>query len=194
MDKFICIKEAAELIGVTTTTLRRWEENKSFIPHHRTICGHRRYELKCVLNLLKKGEQTKEKKIVCYSRVSAHSQKDDLSRQTKLLEEYVENICYKNTLTINDIGSGLNFKKKGLNKLIKLILNNEVDKIIITHKDRLLCFGSDLLINIAKHIGVKIIILNDKQKTYEEDLVCSVLEIITVFSAKLYGSRRNKKK
>ena len=74
----------------------------------------------------------------------------------------------------------MNYKKKGLNKLIKSIINNEVDKLIITHKDRLLRFGSDLLISIAKQFNVETVILNNETKTFELD----VLEIITVFSAK----------
>lgn len=194
MDKFISIKEASQLIGVTTTTLRRWEENGSFIPHHRTLGNHRRYNLDSVLKLVKRDEQPTEKVIVCYSRVSTHDQKEDLTRQTKVLEQYTIENNLENIIYISDIGSGLNFKKKGLNKLLKLILDNKIDKIILTHKDRLLRFGSDLLINVAKHFGIETIILNDKSKSFEEELSGDVLEIITVFSAKLYGSRSHKNK
>jgi predicted site-specific integrase-resolvase len=84
--------------------------------------------------------------------------------------------------------------RKSLNKLINLIINNKIDKIIITHKDRLLRFGSDLIINLAKHFNIQTIILNNKIKTFEEELAGDVLEIITVFSAKLYGSRSHKNK
>lgn len=97
-------------------------------------------------------------------------------------------------IKINDIGSGLNFKKKGLNKPIKMILNNQVDKLIITHKDRLLRFGNDLLINIANLFNVETLILNKKNLSFHEELASDVLEIITVFSAKLYGSRSHKNK
>ncbi len=76
--------------------------------------------------------------------------------------------------------------------MIKLILNNEVDKLIITHKDRLLRFGSDLLISIAKQFDVETVILNNE--IFEQELSSDVLEIITVFSAKLYGSRSHKNK
>ena len=78
----------------------------------------------------------------------------------------------------------MNYKKKGLNKLIKSIINNEVDKLIIKHKDRLLRFGSDLLISITKQFGVETVILNNETKTFEQELASDVLEIITVFSAK----------
>ena len=93
---------------------------------------------------------------------------------------------------INDIESVLNFNKKGMNRLLKLIMCNKVERIILMHKDRLLRFGSDLLINVAKHFNTETIILNDSKKSIEEQLSGDVLEIITVFSAKLYGSRSHK--
>lgn len=95
---------------------------------------------------------------------------------------------------VEDSYSGLNFKKKGLNRLIKLIISGQVDKLILTHKDRLLRFGSDLIISLSKHYGVETIILNKKDLSFEEELSGDVLEIITVFSAKLYGSRSHKNK
>ena len=87
-----------------------------------------------------------QKQTICYSRVSTHDQKLDLERQTKVLEKYIIDKQLINIKYINDVGSGLNYKNKGLNKLIKSIINNDVDKLIITHKDRLLRFGSDLLV------------------------------------------------
>ena len=194
MDKFISIQEASLIICVTTTTLRRWEKSGLLKPHHRTLGNHRRYDLQEILKLFNPEKEVKIKKTVCYSRVSNHDQKLDLERQSKVLELYAKNNNLDNVLYINDIGSGLNFKKKGLNKLINLILNQEIDKIILTHKDRLLRFGSDLLINIAKHFDIEVVILNHKTKSFEEELASDVLEIITVFSAKLYGSRSHKNK
>ena len=195
--KYITIKEASLLLGVTTTTLRRWESSGIFIPSHRTFGNHRRYDLEKVLILINKNKTPQNqqvKKTICYARVSSHDQKQDLERQVNVLEQYSKKHNFNNVEIIKDLGSGLNFKKKGLNNLIKLILNNEVDKLILTHKDRLLRFGSDLLINIAKHFNVETIILNNKIKTFEEELSSDVLEIITVFSAKLYGSRSHKNK
>lgn len=195
IEKYISIKEASLLFGVTTITLRRWDKNNVFVPHHRTFGKHRRYKLSSILDVISpKRANESSRKTVCYARVSTHGQKDDLNRQANVLNDYCLRNNLKNIETINDLGSGLNFKKKGLNKLIKLIINNEVDKIIITHKDRLLRFGSDLLINIAKHFNTQTIILNEVSKTFEEELSSDVLEIITVFSAKLYGSRSHKNK
>ena len=183
MDKFISISEASAILGVTTTTLRRWENDGKLIANYRTFVNHRRYCLNSILELTNQQKQT-IKKTICYSRVSTHDQKLDLERQTKVLEKYIIDNQLINIEYINDIGSGLNYKKKGLNKLIKSIINNEVDKLIIKHKDRLLRFGSDLLISITKQFGVETVILNNETKTFEQELASDVLEIITVFSAK----------
>lgn len=194
-EKYITINEASVLIGVTTTTLRRWDKNGSFSHNHRTVGNHRRYKLIDVINFINPERINEDKrKVVCYARVSSHDQKKDLERQSIVLKNH----CFLNEFNdvefINDLGSGLNFKKKGLKKLLNMILNNEVDKLILTHKDRLLRFGSDLIINIAKHYNTETIILNHKDKSFEEELSQDVLEIITVFSARLYGSRSHKNK
>jgi predicted site-specific integrase-resolvase len=195
MEKYITIKEASLLIGVTTTTLRRWESGGSLTSHHRTIGNHRRYMLSDVLNLVSpKTDELEDRKTICYARVSTHDQKIDLDRQKEVLIKHCESNGYTNVEVIGDIGSGLNFNKKGLNKLLKMLMNNKVDKLILTHKDRLLRFGSDLLINVAKHYNTETIILNHTDKSFEEQLSGDVLEIITVFSAKLYGSRSHKNK
>ena len=87
----------------------------------------------------------------------------------------------------------MNYKKKGLNQLIDLILEEEISRIVITNKDRLLRFGSELIFGICERMGVEVVILNRKEdSTFEEDLAADVLEIITVFSARLYGTRSKK--
>jgi predicted site-specific integrase-resolvase len=92
-------------------------------------------------------------------------------------------------------GSGLNYRKKGLQKLIEAVLSGEVSRLVVTHKDRLLRFGSELIFAVCEHHGVKVIILNRKEDaSFEEDQAQDVLEIITVFSARLYGSRSHKNK
>ena len=94
---------------------------------------------------------------------------------------------------IQDLGSGLNYKKKGLRKLIEYILEEQVDRLVVTHKDRLLRFGSELIFALCEHFGVEVVILNRKEdSSFEEDLAKDVLEIITVFSARLYGARSHK--
>lgn len=138
------------------------------------------------------GTGTTQIMTFCYARVSSHDQKSDLDTQVKFLEKH----CADRNIpaqTIQDLGSGLNFKKKGLNRLIRLILTQQVDTVYVSNKDRLLRFGSELLVTIARHFGTTIQFLEDKAHTFEQALARDVLEIITVFSAKLYGARSHKK-
>jgi predicted site-specific integrase-resolvase len=96
---------------------------------------------------------------------------------------------------IEDLGSGMNYNKKGLRLLIKRICSGEVGRLVVTHKDRLLRFGSELVFALCEQFGTEVVIINRSEDTsYEEDLVQDVLEIITVFSARLYGSRSHKNK
>ena len=190
MNDYVSIGQAAALIGVAVVTLRRWEKEGRLLSSFRTFGNHRRYKVSDVLLLVSDDEPRVN---ICYSRVSSHDQKADLHRQSEVLKRHCEEqgLIYE---VIQDLGSGLNFKKKGLNRLITLIISKRIDTIFLTHKDRLLRFGSDLIINIAHKFGSKVVVLNDKKQTFEEQLASDVLEIITVFSAKLYGSRSNKKK
>lgn len=96
---------------------------------------------------------------------------------------------------ISDLGSGINYKKKGLKRLLALILDSKIDCIMITHKDRLLRFGFQLIETICEFFGTRIEILdNSKQDDFEVALAKDVLEIVTVFSSKLYGRRSHQKK
>jgi putative resolvase len=96
---------------------------------------------------------------------------------------------------IQDLGSGLNYSKKGLKELINLISPKEISKIVINYKDRLIRFGYEMIEELCDLNGVKIEIINQTEdKSYEQELVDDVLSIITVFSSKLYGSRSHKSK
>jgi putative resolvase len=89
----------------------------------------------------------------------------------------------------------LHYKKKGLIRLIKLICTYQVERLVISHKDRLLRFGSELIFSLCEIFGTEVVIVNrSEDSTFEEDLANDVLEIITVFSARLYGSRSHKNK
>jgi putative resolvase len=181
-------QEAGTLLGVTVRTLHRWELDGK-IKSTRTAGGHRRYDIADLISN-KSGSQL----TVGYARVSSHDQKDDLTRQVLVLESY----CAKHGWgfeVIQDLGSGMNYKKKGLIRLIKLITSDRVERLVLTHKDRLLRFGSDLIFTLCEQFGTEVIIINrSDDSTFEEDLASDVLEIITVFSARLYGSRSHKNK
>jgi excisionase family DNA binding protein len=184
----LSIKEASELLGVTTTTLRNWEKEGK-ITSVRTEGGHRRYQVQDLI-----GGKKEKMLTVAYARVSSHDQKDDLKRQELVLEAYCSKQGFDFEI-ISDLGSGMNYKKKGLVKLIKLLCSNQIDRLVITHKDRLLRFGSELIFALCEIFGCEVIIINkSSESTFEEDLAQDVLEIITVFSARLYGSRSHKNK
>ena len=94
---------------------------------------------------------------------------------------------------IEDLGSGLNYEKKGLKKLIQMISQQKLERLIVTHKDRLLRFGAEIIFSLCEQFGVEVIILNKTENTcIENELAQDVLEIITVFSARLYGLRTRK--
>jgi predicted site-specific integrase-resolvase len=94
---------------------------------------------------------------------------------------------------IADLGSGMNYHKKGLKRLLSALLDDEIGRLVIAHKDRLLRLGAELVFAICAAKKVEVVILNQgEDTTFEEDLAQDVLEIITVFSARLYGSRSHK--
>ena len=96
---------------------------------------------------------------------------------------------------LTDVGSGLNYQKRGLRQLINRICSGEVGRLVLSRKDRLLRFGSELVFSLCEHFGVEVIIINaSEDSTFEEDLANDVIEIVTVFSARLYGSRSHKNK
>ena len=100
-----------------------------------------------------------------------------------------------NIISITDLGSGLNYKKKGLNQLISLIFSNQVNTLVLNHKDRLLRFGSELIFKLCDFFKVKVIIIEQvTDKSFEENLSSDVIELMTVFCAKLYGKRSHKNK
>jgi len=192
--KYLSISETALMLGISTKTLRRWENNNKFIPEYRTIGNHRRYSINQIKKLINPNYEIKNKINVIYSRVSSHGQKNDLIRQEEYLLKYCKENNIKNVKSIKDLGSGINFKKKGLKTLLNLIINYEIDTIYLTYKDRLLRMGYELIVSIASEFNTKIVVINQVEETFNETLVKDLLEITTVFSSKLYGSRSKKKK
>jgi excisionase family DNA binding protein len=184
----ISIQEASDLLGVHPDTLRRWEEEGK-IQSERTPGGHRRYDIAKLL-----GTQEKDGKTICYARVSTRPQKQDLRRQELVMQAYCEQKSWDFEV-ISDIGSGINYNKRGLTKLIKLLLSGEVKRLVITNKDRLLRFGAELIFALCEEQGVEVVIINQHiGSSVEQELVSDVLEIITVFSARLYGLRSHQNK
>ena len=188
-DRLVKIGDAAKLLGVNPQTLRRWEDDGVIKPFKRTPKGTRLYSLQELLGVNDKSYPT-----IAYARVSSSDQKEDLERQHAVLEAF----CNKNgwhTEIIRDLGSGMNYNTKGLLRLLERIVQGQMSRLVLTHKDRLLRFGGDLIFRICELKGIEIVIINKgEQPSFEEELTRDVMEIMTVLCAKLYGRRSHKSK
>ena len=184
---FISISKAAKLIGVSISTMRRWESENYLLPNFRTLGGHRRY---CKRHLKESflGKDYNDRINVGYARVSSHDQKEDLHRQANTLSTKLEK---QNTdyIVIKDLGSGLKTNKPGLKKLLNLLLGR-VNKLVLSHKDRLLRFGSNLIFEICDFMATKLEILNSSEvKSFDVELSEYVISIVTFSCARLYAKR-----
>lgn len=190
MEKqLVKIGEAARIIGSTPDTLRKWESTGELLPARKTRGGTRYYAVNDLLELRNEDAPT-----IGYARVSSHDQKADLERQHAALEAYCAAKGWRSHI-IRDLGSGMNYRKRGLQELLELILRRKIRRLVITHKDRLLRFGSELVFTLCELQGIEIVIIHtQEQPSFEEELAADVLEIITVFSARLYGARSLKNK
>lgn len=187
--RLVKIGEAAKLLGSSVDTLRKWEKTGELLPARKTRGGTRYYD---VAQLLQLGDA--DAPTVCYARVSSHAQKADLDRQHEMLETYCAAKGWR-TEVIRDLGSGMNYRKQGLQRLLEMVLRKQMRRLVLTHKDRLLRFGSELVFALCEIQGIEIVIIHKgEQPSFEEELAQDVLEIITVFSARLYGSRSKKHK
>ena len=196
--KYVGKKEALEILGLSSMTLLKLErENK--IEIIKTIGGHRKYNVqKYIDDNKKESEPLKEIKIInnkkiniCYIRVSTVGQKSDLEHQREYMMKK-----YNKYEIIEDIGSGINFNRKGLRKIIKLGIEGKINKLVVAYKDRLTRFGFDLIEDLLKeYSNCDILVENDKEdKEPKEELVDDVLQILNVYTAKMNGLRKYKNK
>ena len=189
--EFMSIGKFAKAVGVTTTTLRRMHESGELIPAHITKGGTRYYS---TAQLKQLNDVSKEEKIVIgYCRVSTPSQKDDLETQISNIKTYMYAKGYQFEI-ITDIGSGINYKKKGLQELIKKINNQEISKVVILYKDRLMRFGYELIEYLCEINNIEIEIVDHTEQSKEQELTDDLIQIITVFANRLYGQRSKKTK
>lgn len=163
------------------------------LPVQRTVGGQRRYDFS-QLPFRKSTFQPQNQITVAYARVSSQDQKEDLQRQEKMLELFCSSHGWSFEI-VSDLGSGMNYHKRGLKNLISQILEGKICRLVLTHKDRLLRFGAELVFAICEEKGIEVVLINKgKENSFEEELAADVLEIITVFSARLYGARSRKNK
>ncbi len=192
--KYYSIGEFATRIGKTVQTLRNWDKNGTLKPSHITYGGTRYYSQEQLNHFLGlKSQAQLNKKTIDYCRASSNKQKDDLERQIENVKSYMFAKGYQFEIII-DIGSGVNYDKKGLNQLIDMITNSEIDKIVILYKDILVRFGYELIENLCSKYGTTIEIIDNTERTSEQELVEDMIQIIAVFSARLQGERGHKAK
>ena len=188
----VSIGKAANILGVSIPTLRNWDKAGKLTPSFITAGGTRMYDL-ATLNLIKgKKSIVPDRYTLAYARVSTQSQKKELETQKELLTLYCSKQGYRYKL-ISDIGSGLNYTKAGLNELIELICSDQIERLVLVHKDRLLRFGSEIIFKLCNIHNVEVEIINvGEELNSNKELAKDVLDIITVFSTKLYGKKSHK--
>ena len=184
-EKYLRPEEVSKILQVSTRSLENWN-NQGVLKCIRTKGNHRRYLMSDVIAMSAKERQQQQnnKRNICYCRVSTSSQKEDLERQI----EYFR--CkYPDYEIVKDIGSGLNFKRKGFNTILDSAIKGDIGEVVVTHKDRLCRFGFELVLRIIESTNGKILVLDKEETSPEKELVNDILSIITVFSSRLYGLR-----
>ena len=183
--EYVKRKEALEVLGICYKTLYKIADNKEIDTAKlgsNTVYNVNKY--------LRDHNISKiNKKKICYCRVSSNKQKEDLKRQVEYMEKR-----YPNNIIIKDIGSGLNYKRKGLQEIIVMAIGGEIEELIIAYKDRLTRFGYEMLeFLINKYSNGKIIIINnDEEQTPTEELTKDIISIMNVYVAKINGLRKYK--
>ncbi|SVB56423.1 uncharacterized protein METZ01_LOCUS209277 [marine metagenome] len=183
---YVSQKEACKFFGVSTSTLRRWDKQNK-IKTIRTPSNYRRYDISSVKQTKNKNSIVMSKKKMCYCRVSSKKQMDDLERQKDYLKSK-----YPNHEIISDIGSGINWKRKGLLSILEQSNNGLIEEVVVAHKDRLARFAFELIQWLLEKNGCKLVVLNEPISE-EEKLTDDILSIIHIFSCRKMGMRKYKK-
>jgi putative resolvase len=184
-------REFGSLIGRTTNTLQRWDR-QGILKAHRTPTGRRYYTHNQYLEVI--GQKSSTKRSVIYCRVSSAGQKKDLISQRNAVESFCLAQGKTIDLKLEDIGSGLNYKRKNFILLLEMVERGEVSEIVIAHKDRLVRFGFEWFAKFCKDHGTSIVILNAESLSPQEEMTKDLLSIIHCFSSRIYGLRKYKRK
>lgn len=183
MAQWVMPNKAAEITGVSVATLRAWEKAGA-IPCRRTSGNTRQYDVSAYTEKIKIEPTT-----ICYCRVSSPKQKEDLQRQIAYVSAK-----YPGKELIKDVGSGINFKRKGLNTILERAMSGEQLEVVVAYKDRLARFGYDLIERVITRTGGRIVVLNEISLSPTEELTQDLLTILHVFSCRLCGIRKYRDK
>ena len=179
---YILFMKSTKYFTSCQNTLRQYADSGK-IAAIRTPSGQRRYDIDSFVG------SCVEQRVICYCRVSSPSQREDLQRQVEYMSQR-----YPEAEIVKDVGSALNYKRKGLKSILGRILRGEKFKIVVAHKDRLARFGFELIEWLVTELGNELVVLNDTIKEPERELTEDLLTIIHVFSCRLYGLRNYKSK
>jgi predicted site-specific integrase-resolvase len=195
--KYISIREASIITGINAQTLRKLgDENK--IKCYKTLSGQRKFDKSYLEKMCNNDDNDDKidkdtKKNYIYTRVSSKKQSDDLSRQVEFIKN--KRTEYTSYISISDIGSGINFNRKGLTAILDAALQGTLGEVIVAHRDRLCRFGFDLIKLIIEKQGGKITVLDDERnKSSEQELSEDLLSIVHIYSCRQMGKRSYKAK
>ena len=195
--EYISILEASKITGLSIQTIRKLGDKKE-IKCFKTPSGHRRFnkqdlEKFCDSNTINEEKSENTQVNYIYTRVSSKKQLDDLSRQIKYIQQQKPE--YSSYISISDIASGINFKRKGLQTILDSCLQGVIGEVIVAHRDRLSRFGFDLIKLIIEKAGGTITVIDDTQhKSTEQELAEDLLSIIHIYSCRQMGKRSYKTK
>jgi len=195
MENTISTGKAAKLLGVSVKTLQRWEREGRLIPIARTDSNRRLYTISQIRNFIGIRQQVNEpSRLIAYCRVSSAAQKPDLANQRRVLEKFIVAKGLANVEFIEEVGGGLNFKRKKFLTLMEEIGRREIKTLILAHRDRLTRFGFEWFDHYAKAHGCEVLVLNQERLSPEQEMVQDLMTIVHCFSSRLYGLRNYRKK
>lgn len=178
-------KEVKKQLRISDTTLHRWVE-KNQIRAIKTPAGQRRYYLSDIQNILNRNQYPPKKERIAYCRVSSSKQMDDLERQQDLFRQQ-----FPNHKLVTDVGSGINWKRKGLRSILEQAMQGNISEVVVAHRDRLCRFSFELLEWIFSSNGVKLLVLDQKEnQSSDTELADDILSIIHIYSCRQMGKRR----
>ena len=186
--------KAAKLLGISVKTLQRWEREGRLTPVARTDSNRRLYteaQIREFINLPKAASVPT--RLVAYCRVSTAAQKPDLANQRKVLEEFVAVKGLANVEFVEEVGGGLNFKRRRFLTLTDEIGRREIKALILAHRDRLTRFGFEWFEHFARGHGCELLVLNQQRLSPEQEMVQDLTTIVRCFSSRLYGLRNYRK-
>lgn len=195
MENTITTGKAAKLLGITVKTLQRWEREGRLIPVGRTDSNRRLYTISQIQSFIGMRQGNREPtRLVAYCRVSSAAQKPDLINQRRVLEEFIVARGLANVEFVEEIGGGLNFKRKKFLTLMEEMGRREIKTLILAHRDRLTRFGFEWFEHYAKSQGCEVLVLNQERLSPEQEMVQDLMTIVHCFSSRLYGLRNYRKK